>query len=367
MLTVESHQGRTIVGRLERGEDLLEGIRAVCTAHQVRGGLVTAIGALETVEVTHYLPGIRAYGPRRTLSGPLEILSLTGNLSESDGELSIHVHVTLSREGDNGIELFGGHLTSGLVFACEFCIVALDDVLLRRAPDPDTGLRIWSTGFEQGPDGSGRVVEPTRHTTGASPKGQSPGALGHDSPDASDGVPGDALDGSTPSAQAASVQQHGSEPGQPRAEVDETGAGGSAPMNEEARLHPQGIARPHRPPRAAAPIAWEDVAIASAAAQREPAELPIRPDREARAAEDPAAEEDLESDGGGDDYVDLEPGDLIEHPRFGRCRVERVEGKDEFVHVRLRNRNLVRLSLDVITLELIGSEGGHQVFRARIG
>lgn len=106
--------------------------------------------------------------------------------------------------------------------------------------------------------------------------------------------------------------------------------------------------------------------VASAAAQREPTELPIRPDREARAAEDPDtdAEEDEEEPA---DYVDLEPGDVIEHPKFGRCRVERVEGEEEYVHVRLRNRNLVRLSLDVITLELIGSEGGHQVFRARIG
>jgi hypothetical protein len=58
-------------------------------------------------------------------------------------------------------------------------------------------------------------------------------------------------------------------------------------------------------------------------------------------------------------------GDWIEHPKFGRCQVERVEGDYEFVSVRLRNQRLIRLSLDVLELLPVGEEpGGRRLFRA---
>ena len=62
----------------------------------------------------------------------------------------------------------------------------------------------------------------------------------------------------------------------------------------------------------------------------------------------------------------LEPGDYVDHPKFKRCRVARVEGDMEYVQVKLRNGNIVRLSLDIVTLVLVGSEDGHQVFEAII-
>ena len=62
-----------------------------------------------------------------------------------------------------------------------------------------------------------------------------------------------------------------------------------------------------------------------------------------------------------------EPGDYIDHPKFGRCQVERIEGDYEFVSARLRNQRLIRLSLDVITLHLVGREGERQLFRAELG
>jgi hypothetical protein len=61
------------------------------------------------------------------------------------------------------------------------------------------------------------------------------------------------------------------------------------------------------------------------------------------------------------------PGDIIEHPKFGRMHVERVEGNFEFVSARLRNQRLIRLSLDVLTLTPVGREDGHVLFRAEPG
>jgi predicted DNA-binding protein with PD1-like motif len=108
---------------------------------------------------------------------------------------------------------------------------------------------------------------------------------------------------------------------------------------------------PEAPEEAPAPIApaeaeppsWADVARASAggAAEAEPVE-------------------DLTEDPVG-------AGDVIEHPRFGRCVVERIEGDAEFAQVRMRNQRLIRLSLDVLTLVRDGAEpDGARRFRAEV-
>ena len=62
----------------------------------------------------------------------------------------------------------------------------------------------------------------------------------------------------------------------------------------------------------------------------------------------------------GDDLTKdpIRAGDVINHSKFGRCDVERVEGDQEFAQVRLRNGRLVRLSLDVLQLKRDGMEDG---------
>lgn len=77
-----------------------------------------------------------------------------------------------------------------------------------------------------------------------------------------------------------------------------------------------------------------------------------------------ADEEDEAEDG--EDLTDepLRAGDVIEHPTFGRCAVERIEGDHEFAQVRLRNGRLVRLSLDVLRIVRDGQEGSQRRYRA---
>jgi predicted DNA-binding protein with PD1-like motif len=58
------------------------------------------------------------------------------------------------------------------------------------------------------------------------------------------------------------------------------------------------------------------------------------------------------------------PGDLIEHASFGVCTVEKVDDED-FVHVRSLNQRLLRLSLEVLRLQLLGENDGHRRYRSR--
>jgi predicted DNA-binding protein with PD1-like motif len=121
-----------------------------------------------------------------------------------------------------------------------------------------------------------------------------------------------------------------------------------APEHPTVPVPPAPVPAPAPPPavavtaRASSP-SWEEVAAVSA---RKPPPVAVPTD---------------------DDGPDsVEPGDLIIHPTFGRCEVQRIEGSYEFAHVRLRNGRLVRLSLDVLRLRSAGQEEGKRVFRASV-
>ena len=107
------------------------------------------------------------------------------------------------------------------------------------------------------------------------------------------------------------------------------------------------------PPRAAdsetgnGARSWAAAAEASAAA-------------EAAAAEAAAAREEEE-----EPYRPIRIGDFLEHRKFGRCVVERVDANEEFATVRLRNNRLVRLNIDVLNLRYQGDEDGKQVFASQ--
>jgi len=103
---------------------------------------------------------------------------------------------------------------------------------------------------------------------------------------------------------------------------------------------------------------WSDVVAASAASDRKH-EPHVRP-----AVDVPADEEAPPTSG---EPVTVRPGDLIDHPKFGRCAVERVDGDMEFVTARLRNQRLIRLSLEVLTLIPAGQADGKNLFRAVAG
>jgi predicted DNA-binding protein with PD1-like motif len=266
VIVAESRRGRRLVGRLDKGSDVLEGLAEVCRTHQVRAAEVRAVGSVAEVVLCEYDQRARQHRAGRRFDAQFEIVSLGGNISEKDGKLFVHAKCSLSRERDNGIELVGGQLVSGRVFAVEFVIDVFDDLILRRGPDGQTGLSLWREAISLG--------DPGETPAAAEPK--------------------------------------------------------------------------HVPFDAPAKTSWEDVVAAS-----DP--------RPAVVKEDAPVEELPQEE------VRVVAGDLIDHPKFGRCVVERIEGDYEFVSARLRNQRLIRLSLDVLTLVPAGEEAGKRLFRAIMG
>ncbi len=271
MLVAESTRSRRLIGRLDKGTDLLTAIGEVCRAHNVKTAFLLGLGAVDQVSICEFDQRARVYKPERKFEGVFEILNLTGNVSTRDDRAFVHANVTVSRERDNGIEVLGGHLLSGRVFAFEFFLDVADDLILKRTMDAPTGLSLWSESIAVAGEKSG-----------------------------------------APSFEA------------PARSVSSTSAS-DAPAPRT----------PVTPPLATSD--WQEVARASS-----------------KSDEPPPTEEEIHA----------RPGDIIEHAKFGRCIVERVEGDYEFVSARLRNQRLIRLSLDVLTLTPIGMEGELRIFRA---
>ena len=141
MLTVLTQPGRSFLGRLAKGDDLLRSLEKLCQEHNITLGEVRALGAVSRARVGYYDQEKREYHFLE-MDQPLEILALVGNVSLNEGQPMVHAHVTLA---DNAGRTFGGHLGEGTpVFACEFAIYErLADQALTRQYDPETGLTLW--------------------------------------------------------------------------------------------------------------------------------------------------------------------------------------------------------------------------------
>ncbi len=131
---------RVFLARLERGDDLVEGLVRFCDEHGVRAGCIQGLGAVECGALGYYDQDAGRYDTMRFDQG-MEIASLVGNVSSKDCQTFVHAHLVLA---DEKRRCFGGHLMPGCrVFACEFTVWAFDGEVPERMPDPATGLALW--------------------------------------------------------------------------------------------------------------------------------------------------------------------------------------------------------------------------------
>ncbi len=138
---IQIRQKEKFMGTMKHGVDLLEEITKICQERSIHLGSIEAIGAVQKASIAFYNQTKRDYVPM-TINEPLEMTSLTGNISIKDGNPFVHAHVTLADSKGN---VYGGHLAPGtIVFACEFIIKTFDGLMLERRFDEDTGLSLWS-------------------------------------------------------------------------------------------------------------------------------------------------------------------------------------------------------------------------------
>jgi uncharacterized protein len=126
----EVEQGRRFVLKISPGEHLQEKLVAFASAVGLRHAvIVSAVGSIQDLKFRGIKAGAKLpiTPPRMHLhevTGPLELLGLTGNiLPDETGALDCHLHVMASRSSG---DVLGGHLFDARVFAT--CEVVLSEL-----------------------------------------------------------------------------------------------------------------------------------------------------------------------------------------------------------------------------------------------
>jgi predicted DNA-binding protein with PD1-like motif len=136
----EAQPGRTWVGRLETGDDLVEEIERFCAENDVHAAWVSVIGAVRHAAFAYYLQEERRYVELGRTEHQ-EISGFVGNISMRDDRPFLHAHATFANESGKAV---GGHLLAGCeVFVAEITIREMTGVELIRTPDEVTGLALW--------------------------------------------------------------------------------------------------------------------------------------------------------------------------------------------------------------------------------
>ena len=127
--------------RLPYDADLLHAIEEVFLRRGIKMGWFAVIGAVKNSTVGFYDQQKKTY-KNIVFDEPAEILSCIGNVSEVEGAISVHAHITLGCE--DGLAR-GGHMMEGTkIFAGEIFGVALSGEQLTRSLDEITGLKLWA-------------------------------------------------------------------------------------------------------------------------------------------------------------------------------------------------------------------------------
>lgn len=308
-----SYRTRRIVGQLNSGSELIDALTALCQEELVNAGQVRVSGALEHVELTHFDAKAREYRLAHA-GGPAEIASLTGTIATIGGQVILRLDALLLGQSDFGAQMVTGQVRSAKVAVAEFVLEVFEDLELVRGKDPETGRTVLSK------------IKSTEAATPA-PKQPAPAAQPRQE---SAKEPAAASSTSTPASTPAPAAKPTPEPEKPAAKPASSGMS----WGEASARSEKVSSSPSRKPRHAEPAASEIYADV---------ELPDEDERPL-----------------------MKPGDYLDHPKLGRCRVMKVEDDEEYAHVRLPRGKIRKLVLEIFEIEYRGKEDGRDVFALRI-
>lgn len=127
-----------IVARIDRGEEIITQLNAICVKENIKLASVNAIGATNDFTVGVYKLTNKQYMPCR-YTGDFEIISLLGTVTAKDGKPYIHLHMSASDSCD---VVVGGHLTCATVsVTCEMVIDVIDGAVQRQL-DENIGINL---------------------------------------------------------------------------------------------------------------------------------------------------------------------------------------------------------------------------------
>ena len=122
----------TIAARIDRGEEILEELKKIALAEDIRLAHISALGAVGDFTVGVFHTAEKQYHANR-FTGDWEIVSLVGNITQMDGEYYAHLHMLAA---DDAGKTYGGHLNGARVsVTCEMFLTLIDGEIDRYHDD----------------------------------------------------------------------------------------------------------------------------------------------------------------------------------------------------------------------------------------
>ncbi len=132
--------GARYLVRLDRGESYPDSLVELARQLEWKSGSISAIGGVESVELAYYDLAERLY-LSIPVSGMVELVSMTGNLSTLDESPLWHCHAVV---GNRDGSLRGGHLSRFIVALTVECWIEAGLDVAKRELDDDLGLNLLS-------------------------------------------------------------------------------------------------------------------------------------------------------------------------------------------------------------------------------
>jgi len=130
--------GRDISVRLDDRDEIIDTLQSICKVERVESALITGIGAARHVEIGHWDPKEKKYEVKK-IDGPLEIISLNGNVTMMNGEPVIHLHIAV---GTSDFSTKSGHLMrADICPTCEITLLPIETKITREK-DEAVGLNL---------------------------------------------------------------------------------------------------------------------------------------------------------------------------------------------------------------------------------
>ena len=323
MIDMESKAGRRIIGRIDSGRALEESILSVCRKYSVEACEVRLTGILKDPILLSYREEDGEFTGAYRVGGLATLVSFRGDVSLLGSELILNAKAVVAWDDRGFPRMVGGHLKSATVHSAEFVIETFDDRVLERGFDPLTRLPLWTaiSRKEIREDGSrpGTPVPTSRRPTPA------PGHKGGAEP-----------------RKRSSASSKSTRPKSPLP-IDE-------PLEETPRTVASMADDMEKGPELKPAMNERNVEVVRRPAMR-------------KGIWKEALSRSLELDQEEDEDIDLMQGDLLEHPKFGKCVVLNVD-EDERITVRRPGGGRATLALSHMKLFASGTtETGKTIYR----
>jgi predicted DNA-binding protein with PD1-like motif len=135
-IAAQPHNVHIIV--LDKGEEVTASLLAFGRDAEIRSAHFTAIGAFSEIVLGFFDPQRKTYR-EIPVREQVEVLALTGNFTEEDGQARVHAHAVVGKRDGSA---HGGHLLRAKVFPTLEVVATEMAAELLRQFDPEIGIAL---------------------------------------------------------------------------------------------------------------------------------------------------------------------------------------------------------------------------------